>query len=212
VTDSALHRLLHIGERERSVAVARKRDDLVKEAGLILCPSEILGPESGSVEMSDEATEEEIRFLSLAADQISLAVANVLHLERSRTAQSDWMYSLRWLKLLHDLTNSLVANLDLDDLLTRVTASAKRVIRSDFAIVELLDSESGRFHVNAFDLSDNAALDRESVNSLAEMLGTRVFSMGKPGLEGQTNWHRRMQMEVRIGSWEASRIAVFCHS
>ena len=128
--------------------------------------------------------EEEIRFLSLAADQISMAVANVLHLERSRTAQSELDVKCARLKLLHELTNSLVANMGLEDLLKRATASARRVVRSDFAIVGLLDSESGRFHVNAFDSRDDTIFDRKSVDSLGEMLGNRAFSTGKPWAGG----------------------------
>jgi hypothetical protein len=54
LSDSALHHLLHIGERERWIAVTRKGDDLRKEAGLILCPSEVIGPVVRLVEESDK--------------------------------------------------------------------------------------------------------------------------------------------------------------
>jgi formate hydrogenlyase transcriptional activator len=125
-------------------------------------------------------SEEEMRFLSLAADQVSLAVANVLHLERSQNARSELSAMCERLKLLQDLTNSLVANLDLHDLVTGVTAGLRRVIRSDFAILGLLDPESGSLHVNDCDVRDDITLDRETVNSLGEMLAARVFSMDKP--------------------------------
>jgi formate hydrogenlyase transcriptional activator len=127
-------------------------------------------------------SEEEIRFLSLAADQVSLAVANVLHLERSHRAQSELDVKSARLELLMDLTNSLVSNLDLDDLLRGVTVGTRRVIRSDFALVGLSDPESGRFHVNAFDLHDDTILDSEAVDALGEMLASRAFSTGRP-------WH-----------------------
>ena len=50
LSDSVLHRLLHIGERERWVAVNTEGDDLLKKAGLILCPSEAVGPVVSVVE------------------------------------------------------------------------------------------------------------------------------------------------------------------
>jgi len=125
--------------------------------------------------------EEEMRFLSMVAEQVSLAVASVLHFERSRSAQSELCVICERLKLLQELTNSLVANPNLDDLLTAVVAGARRVIQSDFAILGLVDSESGRFRPNAFDVCDeNAALDRKAVDSLVEMLAGRVLSVGKP--------------------------------
>jgi hypothetical protein len=55
LSDSALHHLLHIGERERWIAVTRKGDDLRKEAGLILCPSEVLGLAVSVIEVRDKA-------------------------------------------------------------------------------------------------------------------------------------------------------------
>jgi formate hydrogenlyase transcriptional activator len=51
---------------------------------------------------------------------------------------------------------------------------------SDLALLGLLDSENGRFHVNAFDLLDDAVLDEKAVVSLGEILSNRVLSTGKP--------------------------------
>jgi formate hydrogenlyase transcriptional activator len=125
-------------------------------------------------------SEEEMRFLSLAAGQISLAVASEIHLERSCRAFSELTVKSARLKLLVDLTNSLIANPDLDDLLKGAIVGVKRVIQSDFAIIGLLDLESDRFGVNAFDFRVDNILDRKAINSLGAMLGAPVFSTGKP--------------------------------
>ncbi|WP_433968501.1 sigma 54-interacting transcriptional regulator [Tunturiibacter gelidiferens] len=127
--------------------------------------------------------EEEMRFLSMVAEQVSLAVASVLHFERSRSAQSELCVMCERLELLQELTNSLVANPNLDDLLTAVVAGARRVIQSDFAILGLVDPESGRLRLNAFELRDETALDRKSVDSLVEVLTAAVLSVGKPSAE-----------------------------
>ena len=143
--------------------------------------------------------EEEMRFLSIVAEQVSLSVASVLHCERSRSAQSELCVMCERLNLLHELTNSLVANPNLDDLLTAVVAGARRVIQSDFAILGLVDPERGRRGLNAFDVHDETALDRKAVDSLVEMLTARVLSVGKlsageaedlasRSAEGDQNW------------------------
>src|SRR5271154_4247529 len=144
-------------------------------------------------------SEEEVGFLSLVADQVSLAVANVLHLERSHSAQSELSAACERLKLLQDLTNSLVANLDLDDLVKGVTAGVRRVIQSDFAILGILDPVSGSLHLNACDVRDDITFDSKAVNSFEQMLAAGVFSTGKPlagsakdlvsmGPYGEQNW------------------------
>jgi len=122
---------------------------------------------------------EEMRFLSLAADQVAMAVANSLHLERSRRTQSELDVQNARLKLLADLTNS-VANLEPDDVLREVTVGARRVIRSDFAMVGLWNPESGRLQIKAFDSPDDVVLDHEVVDSSAAAIGARALATGEP--------------------------------
>lgn len=84
------------------------------------------------------------------------------------------------LRLLLDLTNSMVAAVELNDVLREVTIGVRRLMRSDVAVVALLDSETCRPRVNAFDFSDDATLDDEAVNSIGQALGAHVFSTRKP--------------------------------
>ena len=123
---------------------------------------------------------EDVRFLSLAADQVAMAVSNALNLERSRHAKSELNVKSARLGLLSELMNSVLANREMDDLLREVTIGARRVVGSDFAMVGLLDSESGRLQVKASAMADDILLDEEAVEALGKMLGARVFSTGKP--------------------------------
>jgi formate hydrogenlyase transcriptional activator len=70
--------------------------------------------------------------------------------------------------------------MEIDDLLREIAVSARGVGRSDFALAGLLDSESGRLHIKAFDLPAHIRFDEEVESSLAEVLGDRIFSTGKP--------------------------------
>jgi len=80
------------------------------------------------------------------------------------------------LRLLLDLTNSMVAQVELNDVLREVTIGARRLMQSDFALLGLLDSQSGRLRVNAFEFVDDSVLDAEAVNSFGEALAAHLFS------------------------------------
>jgi formate hydrogenlyase transcriptional activator len=84
------------------------------------------------------------------------------------------------LQLLLDITNSKVAHVELNDLLRDATLGAWRLMQSDFAILSLLDSQSGRLQVNASEFADDTMLDAEAVSSFGEILAAHVLSTGKP--------------------------------
>ena len=135
-----------------------------------------------------EYSEEEIRFLYSTADQVSLAVSSSLHLEKSRRTQSELDVKSARLKLLRDLTNSLAANLNLDGLLRGVTLALRLAVRSDVAIVGLLDPESGRFQVNAFDCATTPSLMPEQWTLLVEKFGARIFPEASHALARPQDW------------------------
>ncbi len=184
-------------EQQQPLCIADwKRDDrfvvrreAMKQNGLeyrSLCrlplrtPHGPLGVFSVASSRPHDYSEEELRFLLLAADQVALAVANAMSLEKSRRTQSELDTKSAQLKLLLDLTNRVCANLEINDLLREVTMGARRVIRSDFAMMGLLDAENGRLQLSAFDLGGDSVLDQEAANSLAELLGAHVFSTATP--------------------------------
>ena len=68
-------------------------------------------------ERADAYSEDEVRFLGLVADQMALAIDDALNFETSRTAQEQ-------LKLLLDLTHSVVSTLDLRELLRSVSGNS----------------------------------------------------------------------------------------
>ena len=122
----------------------------------------------------------EVRFLSLAADQVALAIFHASNRERSQRAQSELDVQSARLKLLGELTNGVMANLPVNELLSEVTAGIRRVIPSDLAMVGLLDSEGERVGVSACDMAEDNMLAKEAVDVLGEMFGARVFCSGKP--------------------------------
>jgi len=90
-----------------------------------------------SSQFADAYSPEEVRFLSLVAGQIALAMDDALAQER--------------LNLLLDLTNRVVSKLDLRELLREVCASIRRVMQCDGVGVTLPDPDAGQLRLYAFD-------------------------------------------------------------
>jgi formate hydrogenlyase transcriptional activator len=126
-------------------------------------------------EKADAFSEEDVSFLSLVADQIALATDDALNFTASRKAQKQ-------LKLLLDLTNSVVSTLDLRELLRNIAADLRRVMQCDFAGVGLPDPEdSTQLRLYAVDFPESKGFIREEV--LIAIEGTppgKAFQTGEP--------------------------------
>ena len=120
-------------------------------------------------------SEEDVSFLSLVAGQIALAIDDSLNFEASRKAQEQ-------LKLLLDLTNSVVSTLDLRELLRNISANLRRVMQCDFVGVGLPDAENGtHLRLYGVDFPESKGFIREE--SLIPIEGSPpgiAFKTGEP--------------------------------
>jgi formate hydrogenlyase transcriptional activator len=139
-----------------------------------------LGVFSIASSRAHDYSNEEVRFLSLAADQVALVISHALSRERSQRAHSELEVQSARLKLLGTLTNGVIVSLSVNELLSEVTKGVRRVIPSDFALVGLLDSEEDRVGVIACDMAEDNMLAKEAVDVLGEMFAARVFCSSKP--------------------------------
>jgi formate hydrogenlyase transcriptional activator len=105
-------------------------------------------------QIADAYTSEEVRFLSLVAGQIALAMDDALAQER--------------LNLLLDLTNGVVSKLDLRELLREVCASIRRMMQCDGVGVTLPDPETRELHLYAFDVPEWKGVIHEGMQISAE--------------------------------------------
>ena len=126
----------------------------------------------------DAYSEEEVRFLSLVAAQIALAMDDAINFQASRRAQER-------LELLLDLTNRVVSTLDLRDLLREIAANLRRVMQSDGVGIDLPDAQ-GRLRLYALDFPGGDDLIREGAELPAaeESSLWQVFRTGEPILAG----------------------------
>jgi len=126
-------------------------------------------------EEPDAFSEEDVSFLSMVADQIALATDDALNFTASQKAQEQ-------LKLLLDLTNSVVSTLDLRELLRNISANLRRVMQCDFVGVGLPDGESpAHLRIYAMDFPESKGFITEE--SLIPIEGTppgTAFKTGEP--------------------------------
>jgi formate hydrogenlyase transcriptional activator len=118
--------------------------------------------------------EEEVRFLCLASQQIGLAIDAAVNLYISQQVQDR-------LKLILDLSNQVVSNLELHELLVAASASVRRVMRCDAAAVMLADSDGAHLRVHALDFPESRGIFTEG--GLVPIEGSMPgdsFKSGKP--------------------------------
>src|SRR5438034_158326 len=84
------------------------------------------------------------------------------------------------LQLLLDVTNQVVSNLQLSDLLGAISSSVRRVMQCDLVSVCFPDSEMKRLQTFVIDFPDSKGLIREELISIDGSLGGFVFRSGKP--------------------------------
>jgi formate hydrogenlyase transcriptional activator len=84
------------------------------------------------------------------------------------------------LQLLLDVTNQVVSNLQLSDLLGAISSSVRRVMQCDLVSVCFPDSEIKRLQTFVIDFPDSKGFIREELISIEGSLGGFVFRTGKP--------------------------------
>jgi formate hydrogenlyase transcriptional activator len=120
--------------------------------------------------------EDEVRFLSLVADQIALAIDAAVNFYLSRQAQDR-------LKLILDLTNQAVSTLDFQELLRTISASVRQVMRCDAAAIMLPEPDGTHLRVHALDFPDRKGFFKEEILIPIEgSMPGETFRSGKPAI------------------------------
>jgi len=118
--------------------------------------------------------EDEVRFLSLVADQIALAIDAAVNFYLSRQAQDR-------LKLILDLTNQVVSNLNFDELLRTISSSVRRLMSYDAAAIMLPEPDGAHLRVHALDFPDRKGFFKEQLLIPIDGSGPgETFRGGKP--------------------------------
>ena len=118
--------------------------------------------------------DDEVRFLSLVADQIALAIDAAVNFYLSRQAQDR-------LKLILELTNQVVSNLNFHELLQAISASVRRVMCCDAAAIMLPEPDGAHLRIHALDFPDGKGFFTEDILIPVEgSMPGETFRSGKP--------------------------------
>jgi formate hydrogenlyase transcriptional activator len=93
----------------------------------------------------------EVRFVSEVAGYIALAFDDALNFAALRQASEELQRKNERLQLLLDVTNQVVSNLELRDLLRSISQDVRRVMQCDYAGLSLPDSENKQLRLYALD-------------------------------------------------------------
>jgi formate hydrogenlyase transcriptional activator len=104
---------------------------------------------------------EEVQFLAVVADQIALAIDGAASFERFRVANGRLARSSERLKLVMDVGNRVLSNLDLQELLRSISANVRQVLRCDLASVVLIDPDLAHARLYVLDFPDSHGFARE---------------------------------------------------
>jgi formate hydrogenlyase transcriptional activator len=108
-------------------------------------------------------TEGELDFLQLVTSQIAVAVDNALHFQEAQSLQSQLARDRDRLKLLLDLNNRLVSNLDLRELFLAISSSVRRTMGCDYASLSLPDADPEKLRFFALDFPEGKGFYREDM-------------------------------------------------
>src|SRR3989475_3246024 len=162
----------------------RTQPDLAAHGLQSACSVPLTAPQRtlGTLEIASRRahaySQDDARLLAAIAEEIAVSLDNTLSHEQLREGHER-------LSLLLELTNSLVSNLELRDVLKTVMGSARRVMRSDSAVVALPDAD-GR-HLRAYALYCPGSRDVLEADELiygASTISAHVFRTGKPWVGG----------------------------
>lgn len=123
---------------------------------------------------ADAYSDDEMGFFTLAASQIAVAIDDAMNFQASRRAEER-------LTLLLDLTNRVVSNLDLRDLLRATAGSIRRVMQCD-GVGFGLPGKNGRLQLYALDFPDGKGAIKEGYEPpvQGETSAERVLRTGQP--------------------------------
>jgi formate hydrogenlyase transcriptional activator len=133
----------------------------------------------------------EIRFLSLIADSVALAIDDRLNFAQSEALRAQLESEQTKLKLILELNNSVVSNLELREVLRSVSPSIRKTMSLDGVALILPDAASEHLQVYALDFPEGKGVLRQGMSrELDSSMAGQVFRAGKPWVGDIEEWNR----------------------
>jgi len=129
----------------------------------------------------------EVEFMQQVAKQVAVAVDNALNYQSAQTYQQQLARERDRLRVLLEVNNALVSNLDLHELFKAIAACLRRVMHHEYTSLALYDPETKRLRVTALDFPQGRGVIREEMSVAVETSPSGcAFSNRKPLLANRT--------------------------
>src|SRR5262245_54730761 len=129
----------------------------------------------------DRFTEEDLELLTQVADQVAIAVENSVNFGRAREAERELARKLDQLRLMLRITNAVVSQLDLRELLDVISASIREAMGCDTVGVGLYNHESKQLIAFSTQLPPGHPFREKGVEiPLEGATGGLAFTSGQP--------------------------------
>jgi formate hydrogenlyase transcriptional activator len=129
----------------------------------------------------DTYSANEIGFVSQVVDYMALAFDDAMNFAALRRASEELRSKNDRLRLLLDVTNQVVANLELRDLLRAISQDVRRVMQCDYAGLSLPDAENKNLRLYAVDFPEGKGfLQEDLVYSMEGSPSGTAFRTMKP--------------------------------
>ena len=136
-------------------------------------------------------TSEDVVFMQQVAAQVAVAVDNALHQQAAGAYQEQLARERDRLRLLLEVNNAVVSNLDLRELFAAISASLRRVMQCDYASLALAGPESNHLQLYALDFPEGKGLIREEMNLPVEGSASgQAYKTRKPLILSQSDLAR----------------------
>jgi len=125
--------------------------------------------------------ENNVAFLQQVADQVAIAVSNVLYAQEAQVAQQQLMRERDRLSLLLDVNNAVVSTLDLHELLAAISSCLRRALQHEYTSLTLYDPETNQLRLYALDFPTGKGLVQENLLApLDASVSGEVFTSRQP--------------------------------
>src|SRR5216684_5613210 len=122
-----------------------------------------LGAITFGSKQADAYSPNDIRFLSQVADYIALAFDDALNFAALRQASEELQSKNDRLRLLLDVTNQVVSNLELRDVLRAISQDVRRVMQCDYAGLSLPEAKNQQLRLYALDFPEGKGFFHEEL-------------------------------------------------
>ena len=129
----------------------------------------------------DSYSKDMLKFLSPLADQVALAMGDAIHFAALQNARARLESETTKLKLLLDLNNAIVSDLELATLVRQISPRMRGLMQLDAVALILPDPSSSALHLHALDFPNQSAPQPQTPQSLPrDSIAGEVFHSGKP--------------------------------